>query len=281
MNLSVSNLSMAAAYPGIRPDVLDDSLTQRVFSHYQETLLMDIPSHNFLLSLGIPMSIAERYGVGYSDRSLGLKIPLGKTKEGAAIRGSLQRRRLLKNSGHELFRGSLVVPILDRSGNAIAAYGYRTASRLSASTDPEVYWSETGNQPLFNALALSEQPSIVLCQNPLDALVLISAGYSNVIATLGLKRFSDDHLSQLSQARTKNVTVVFENTEANQVYSRLMAQSLHSEGILCRQAVLPKGMTLIDFVRRSDSVSRALRRLFSHTLDCRQSYESLRRAAYV
>jgi len=231
--------------------------------------------------LGIPLDTARCFKTGYSDRTLGHHIPIGKTIEGANIRGDLQRRGLLKPSGHELFRGAVVVPVVDAKGRIQAAYGRRIARKVNRGVDREVFWSADQEWPLFHPEALSSLSSVILCQNPLDAMIFMSAGYDHVIATLGLSGFSIDHLSHFKQSGVKAVSIAFENTLKGNQYAYLVAQSLASEGIFCRQVILPEGSDVVRYVTACVSIKKGLAELMLKTQPCAQTYESIEAARYV
>ena len=60
---------------------------------------------------GVSSVVAQQHSIGYSDRSLGLELPSTKDDAGEILRGSLKRLRLFKGTGHEAFRGCIVVPL--------------------------------------------------------------------------------------------------------------------------------------------------------------------------
>ena len=50
-------------------------------------------------------------------------MPEKNRKDGAAIRERLQKVGILRESGHEHFNGSIVIPIFDARGQVVQMYG--------------------------------------------------------------------------------------------------------------------------------------------------------------
>jgi hypothetical protein len=55
--------------------------------------------------------------LGFADRTLGLRLPEKTRKAGNEIRSRLQKLGLLRESGHEHFNGSLVIPVIGIGGD--------------------------------------------------------------------------------------------------------------------------------------------------------------------
>jgi hypothetical protein len=63
------------------------------------------------------------FGLGFVDRTLGLRLPQKNRAEGAAIRERLQRLGVLRDTGHEHLRGRVVFPVVAESGEIGTVYG--------------------------------------------------------------------------------------------------------------------------------------------------------------
>jgi len=229
---------------------------------------------DFLQQVGIDdTELLKKMGIGFVDRTLGKQLPLGRTKAGALIRGNLQRLGLFVGSGGEFFRGALVFPNRNERGEITEAYGERITPRLRLGTPYHLYWS-VQFAGFYNAQALHQSKEIILCKNPLEALILLSAGYCNVVATLGLRGFGTEHLEALADSRVRSVTIAFDGTVIGDQTSRLVAQALNACGIGCSRLAFPAGMDLKDYVLEHGTA--ALRFLVSGAQSCAQTYESLR-----
>ena len=74
------------------------------------------------------------FRLGVADRTLGLRLPDKNRVAGADIRSRLQRIGLYRESGHEHFTGSLIVPVLDEAGHVVEVYGRKLRGDLRAGT---------------------------------------------------------------------------------------------------------------------------------------------------
>ncbi|UUZ57409.1 hypothetical protein LP419_38600 [Massilia sp. H-1] len=57
--------------------------------------------------------LVHHFKLGYANRTLGLRLPEKNRKAGAEIRARLEKVGIYRESGHEHFNGSLVVPVTD------------------------------------------------------------------------------------------------------------------------------------------------------------------------
>lgn len=119
---------------------LDDLHIQQVFEYYQQRYQISSLAQQFVAdNCRIDNEFITELSIGYCDRTMGTNIPKERTPEGAAIRGSLKRCGLVRPTGHELFRGCIVIPTVDNDGSIISAVGYRVG-RLRNGDKSVVYW---------------------------------------------------------------------------------------------------------------------------------------------
>lgn len=105
---------------------LEDIYIKQAFEHYHKCYVENDAIQEFVVnSFEIPVELKQNEYIGLCDRTLGLQLPKGKTMEGGAIRGHYQHSGLFIASGGELFRGCVVFPDLDESGQIVSATGYR------------------------------------------------------------------------------------------------------------------------------------------------------------
>jgi hypothetical protein len=121
---------------------LDDLHIQHTFEHYKRQYQQSLLTQEFVANnCLIDPEMKNSHQIGFCDRTLGKHIPKVRTPEGAAIRGSLQRCGLVRASGHELFRGCVVFPTRNESGEVLSAIGYRVG-RTRPGDKPIVYWQK-------------------------------------------------------------------------------------------------------------------------------------------
>jgi DNA primase len=80
-------------------------------------------------------------------------------KAGASIRTQLQRLGVLRESGHEHFRGSVVVPIFDDHGGVVEMYGRKITPGLRPGTPLHLYLPGP-HGGVFNAAALKASKEV-------------------------------------------------------------------------------------------------------------------------
>ena len=119
---------------------LDNLHIQQAFEYYQQRYQDSPFAQQFVgNNCCIDNEFITELSIGYCDRTLGKNIPKARSPEGAEIRGSLQRCGLVRPTGHELFRGCIVIPMVDNNGSIISAVGHRVG-RLRNGDKSVVYW---------------------------------------------------------------------------------------------------------------------------------------------
>lgn len=281
---------LTAAFPGTFPwDELDEEdnftaaskeddelLKVQVLTHYTDELRRNPRAQRYLREtrgLRDP-DVIDALNLGFSGRTLGFKLPNGETVEGAAIRGQLQRLGILRPSGHELFRGSLVFPVFDGQGNLVDAYGRKITYKLRFGT---AYHVTLAPEPvgIFNAEALTRSRDIVLCKSPLEAATLWCAKFRNVISTMGMRGFTDEMLEAFAKHGIERVYVAFDNTPRGQRAAHQIAQAVSLIGIDARRVKFPPGMDANAFNLSVTDPFRAFVERIREARPCRQSYEQI------
>jgi DNA primase catalytic core len=99
-------------------DADDQALLDQVVGYYHETLKASPEALAYLKARGIDHpEVVEKFRLGFANRTLGLRLPDKRRKEGAQIRERLEKLGLYRDSGHEHFNGSLVIPVFDEQGH--------------------------------------------------------------------------------------------------------------------------------------------------------------------
>ena len=100
--------------PLAAPDAEDAVLLSEVISFYHQALAGSADAVAFLHRRKIAdPEAADSFRLGFADRTLGYRLPRCRTAAGDEVRSRLKRLGILRESGHEHFRGSLVIPVLD------------------------------------------------------------------------------------------------------------------------------------------------------------------------
>ena len=121
-------------------DADDQRVLRRVADTHHETLKQSPEALQYLEGRGLthPEMIAH-FKLGFANRTLGYRLPDKNRKSGAEIRGRLQRLGILRESGHEHFAGSLVIPVFDLDGNVTEMYGRKITPNLREGTPLHLY----------------------------------------------------------------------------------------------------------------------------------------------
>jgi DNA primase len=132
----------------------DQEALRRVVDYYAERLAQNPAALAYLEKRGlVDAELLRTFRVGFCDRSLGLRLPNKNRVEGAALRGRLARLGVMRETGHEHFRGRVVVPVVDAAGTITTLYGRAIDPKCEK---PERHRFLPGPQAgVFNPAALS------------------------------------------------------------------------------------------------------------------------------
>ncbi len=125
--------------------------------YYRQTLKDSPEALAYLEQRGLTHpEVIEHFKLGLANRTLGLRLPDKFRKAGADIRAKLQRVGLFRDSGHEHFTGSLIVPVLDTSGQVRELYGRKITRTLRPGTPLHLYLpvNASRGRDVFNVDAL-------------------------------------------------------------------------------------------------------------------------------
>lgn len=252
------------------PDLL---VVKQVFEHYHSVLKLRPKLLKELIRRKIDPGFVEQYQIGFSDRTLGYELQSPKSLLGSRNRGHLQRLALLKESGHEFFNGSLVIPYLNDRQQIVGAYG-RRLKHQSRNPTYHLYWNAQ-RVSFFNATEETLPSDLILSKSALDSLTLQSAGFENVVATMGIKGFNEIQLSRLQRDNVRNVYIAFDNIPRANRYAQLVAQALKSVGIACFRIKLPRGQDVNRFAMGQQDFVCAFRKLLDNAVPFKTKYGSL------
>ncbi|MGC8486588.1 MAG: DNA primase, partial [Candidatus Baltobacteraceae bacterium] len=166
---------------------------RKVVDYYHETLRQSPEALKYLRSRGLESSeMIEHFKLGFANRTLGYRLPAKNRAAGAAMRGRLQELGIYRESGHEHFNGSVVIPVFDAAGAVVEMYGRKITPRLREGT-PDHLYLPGAHRGVWNEEALAASKEIILCEALIDALTFWCAGFRNVTASYGVNGFTEDH----------------------------------------------------------------------------------------
>lgn len=244
--------------PPVAPDADDQALLNQVIGYYHETLKSSPEALKYLESRGIrDMEAVDRFRLGFANRTLGLRLPNNQRVAGAELRTRLQRLGLLRESGHEHFNGSLVIPILDEAGNVTEVYGRKVTPKLRPGTPLHLYLPGP-HRGVWNIEALAASKEIILCEALIDALTFWCAGFRNVTASYGVEGFTDDHLAAFKKHGTQRVLIAYDRDDAGEKAAARLAPQLMAEGIEAWRIQFPHGMDANDYALKVTPAAKSL-----------------------
>lgn len=219
----------------------DQALLRQVVDYYHAALKESPEALAYLKQRGLDHpEVIDHFKLGYANRTLGYRLPEKNRKDGATLRGRLQALGILRDSGHEHFNGSLVIPVIN-DGQVLELYGRKVNDNLRPGTPKHLYLPGP-HQGVFNVAALQASKEIILCEALIDALTFWCAGYRNVTASYGVEGFTPAHLAAFKAHGTERVLIAYDRDAAGNQAAEALAKKLMAEGIDCYRLNFPKGM---------------------------------------
>mgnify|MGYP006133134603 CR=1 FL=1 len=189
------------------------------------------PALDYLLGRGITMDTIKAFRLGFAPASWdGVSKHLtaeGFTEELSGAAGLIKLRDD-NRGGYDLFRGRVMVPILDARGKVVA-FGGRVLESIANSSDaihvdapkyvnsPEtdIYKKSRVLYGLHQARrAVQNRDRLLVVEGYFDVISLHQAGFEETVATCGTA-FTEDH-SRLIRPLTRRVVALFDADEAGQ-----------------------------------------------------------------
>jgi len=244
--------------PPVAREADDRALLMQVVDYYHETLKESPEAQQYLVRRGLQSSeIIDRFKLGFANRTLGYRLPAKNRAAGADIRGRLQRLGVYRESGHEHFNGSVVVPIFDAAGAVVEMYGRKITPNLREGTPDHLYLPGE-HRGVWNEAALEASKEIILCEALIDALTFWVAGYRQVTASYGVNGFTDDHRAAFERHGTERVYIAYDRDEAGDKAATKLAEELMQMGIECFRVQFPKGMDANEYALKTQPAAKAL-----------------------
>jgi DNA primase len=265
---AVKHSSVRVLPPPVVLDADDQALLQQVVSYYHERLKRSPEALAYLMSRGLSHpELIDTFKLGLADRTLGLRLPNKQRKDGAEIRDRLEKLGIYRESGHEHFNGSLVVPVFalnqggdGHPGQVCELYGRKIRDDLRPGTPKHLYLpqNESRGRGVFNEGALVASKEIILCEALIDALTFWCAGYRNVTSSYGIEGFTEEHIEAFKRHGTERVLIAYDRDEAGERGAAKVAERLLALGIDCYRIEFPKGMDANEYALKVQPANKSL-----------------------
>jgi len=263
----VARTTVRALPAPVALDADEQTLLDQCIDYYHQTLKDSPEALAYLQARGLAHpELVERFKLGYANRTLGLRLPLKNRVAGAELRSRLQRIGILRESGHEHFNGSLVIPVLDVEGHAVEVYGRKVRDDLRPGTPKHLYLPGP-HAGVFNLAGVMESGArtdgpgareLIVCEALIDALTFWVHGFTNVTSAYGVEGFSDDALAAIKAAGIERVFIAFDRDAAGERGAEALAERLLAVGIEVLSVQLPRGMDVNEYARKMQPAAHAL-----------------------
>jgi DNA primase len=242
----------------VERDADDRELLLQVAGYYHETLKQTPEAQKYLEARGLKSSeMIDQFQLGFANRTLGYRLPRSNRVTGAELRGRLQKLGILRESGHEHFNGSVVIPIFNREGEVVQMYGRKITPGLRSGTPLHLYLPGP-HQGVWNEEALAVSKEIILCEALIDALTFWCAGFRHVTASYGVNGFTDEHRAALKKYGTKTIYFAYDRDDAGEGAAQSLAEELLAMGIECFRVQFPKGMDANEYALKVQPAAKSL-----------------------
>lgn len=205
-------------------------------------------------------SVVKHFGIGYSPKnSYSLRDhlqSLGFTYEELVV-GYLCGKS--ERGYYDYFRGRVMFPIIDVSGNIVAFGG-----RVLDGSKPK--YLNTSDTPAFkkskNLFALnyaknSDEETLIICEGYMDVIALHAAGFTNSVATLGTA-ITPEH-ARIIKRYAKKAILAYDGDEAGRKASDRAIKLLAEVGVDSRILVMEGAKDPDEYIKKFGS--EAFRRL--------------------
>jgi DNA primase catalytic core len=248
--------------PLIEKTPADKRLLKVVVDYYHEALKQSPEAQQYLLKRGLRSAeMLEHFRLGFSNRTLGYRLPASNRVAGAEQRERLKQLGILKNQkpGHEHFRGSIVIPILNLDGEVVQMYGRKItpAHQLREGTPDHLYLPGP-LRGVWNERALLLSKEIILCESLIDALTFWCAGYRHVTTIYGVNNFTAEIRAAFQGHGTKRIYIAYDPDEAGERAAQEHSKELLEMGIECLRVKFPRGQDANEFAVKNQPATKFL-----------------------
>lgn len=197
----------------------------------------------------------KHFGLGYAPNSYdSLKKYLsakGFTDEEMVAGYLCQRSRKNEKNTYDCFRGRVMFPIIDVSGNVVA-FGGRVLDDsqpkyLNSSDTPA--FKKSRNLFALNYAKNSSDDYLILCEGYMDVIALHAQGFSGAVATLGTAITPEQ--ARIMKKYTDKVVICYDSDEAGQKAADKAMRLLSEVDISVRVIRIPGAKDPDEFMKKN------------------------------
>ncbi len=150
----------------------------------------------------------------------------------------------------------MVLPIYTADGDVGEMYGRKITPNLRKGTPLHLYLPGP-HEGIWNAEAL-EEPEVILCEAPFDALTFWVNGFKNVTFIYGTEGFTDELFEALLARKVRRVRIAYDADEAGNRAANRDAERLTAHGIEVYRVKFPWGMDANEYARKVTPAPKSL-----------------------
>lgn len=216
---------------------------------------MGEPQREYLKSRGVDAETAKNFGLGASPDFESLPAYL--LKKGYTRDELLKTGVAGEKNGriYDAIGGRLVFPVINPVGEVVAFGGrlmekkpqfakYKNTQETELFQKRKTLYNLNLVKKLKNETGL---PYIIMVEGYMDTIALYSAGFKNVVASMGTSLTQDQ--ARLLKRYTDTVVISYDGDFAGQKASLRGLEILENEGLKVKVAVLPDGLDPDDIIR--------------------------------
>ncbi len=245
--------------------------TEEATKFFENSLLSSKEALRYLKDRGVTEKTRNEWRLGYTpDEWRALYDHLG--NKGISEKDMVDSGLIKKNKGktYDTFRGRLMFPINDASGNVIAFSG-----RALVPTDKAPKYLNSPDTEIFNksevlygldkaGRSIRRAGYVIVVEGQFDLIMSHQAGIKNTVALSGTS-VTKGHIRRLSKS-TKNVLLAFDSDDAGIRSAYKTALLAFSEGMDVKIANLPAGKDPADCIKESVPDWKEILRNASHAI---------------
>ena len=183
----------------------------------------------------------------------------------------MQRVGILRQSGHEHFNGSVVIPIFNRQGEVVQMYGRKITRETALREGTPVHMYLPGpHRGVWNEEALGASREIILCEALIDALTFWCAGFRHVTASYGVNGFTDDHRAMFKKYGTQRIYIAYDRDDAGERAAQSLADRTPGDGHRVLPGAVPENMDANDYALKVTPATKSLGMLLEQSGVARQ-----------
>ncbi|HPF31151.1 MAG TPA: DNA primase [Candidatus Saccharibacteria bacterium] len=224
--------------------------------YYQQSLIKNQHAMNYVFKKrGLSKQVVQDFGIGYAPDS-GDALVKFLIKKGFSNK-QLSRAGLTNRFGGDLFRGRMILPLTDPSGQVIGFTGRIITDEPNAPkylNTPQTILYDKGRHVFGLSLAkesIRKNNYSVIVEGNLDVVSSHQSGVTNVVATAGTA-MTENHLKALSRL-SNDIRLAFDSDKAGLTATERAIAISQNVGVDLTIITLPKGVKDPDELIKKDS----------------------------